>query len=119
MLELPQKIFETIQRKLLRQKKELEKNLKALDVDDPVKGDSLAESSESGTDSWLAEVHSKSIALKTNLQSLLQSTIKALGKFRKGNFGKCENCGKPIEVERLEAIPTATLCLVCSKKSKK
>ena len=28
-----------------------------------------------------------------------------------GTFGRCERCGKPIEEERLNAIPHATLCI--------
>jgi RNA polymerase-binding transcription factor DksA len=35
----------------------------------------------------------------------------ALKKFEDGTYGKCEKCGKPIEMARLEAIPTARLCM--------
>ncbi len=35
----------------------------------------------------------------------------ALQAIEEGTYGKCEVCGKEIEFERLEALPTATTCL--------
>ena len=35
----------------------------------------------------------------------------ALDKFRSGTFGLCEKCGQEIELARLEAMPTAKLCM--------
>ena len=104
---------------LLRQKKNVEQNLKALEADDPVMDKGLAESSEPGTDSWLAETHGRVVALRQNLLDMLAKTKKALINIRTGKYGKCENCGKKIEEARLKAMPTATLCISCSKKLSK
>lgn len=119
MLNLPQKTFEKIKRVLQKQEKEIEQEIKSIEKDDPVKGDGLAESSEPGTDSWMADVHGRAQILGQNLQSLLAKTKYALANLRSGKYGKCENCGKQIEHERLEAIPIATLCLSCSRKKAK
>lgn len=116
MLDLRQRTFNKIKSILQRQEKEIEEEIKAIDKDDPVKADGLAESSEPGHDSWMADVHGKAVAVKDNLQMLLSRTKKALANLRSGKYGKCENCGKDIEPARLEAMPTATLCLSCSKK---
>ncbi len=116
MLNLPQKTFSRIKNILFRQQRDIEKELKSIERDDPVKGDGLAETSEPGTDSWMADMHGRATAIKQSLFSTLTKTRIALIKLRKGNYGKCENCGKMIEPKRLEAIPIATLCLVCSKK---
>ncbi len=35
----------------------------------------------------------------------------ALKKFDLGTYGKCEKCGRTIELARLEAVPTARLCM--------
>ncbi|MBH0095991.1 TraR/DksA C4-type zinc finger protein [Psychrobacter sp. NZS113] len=35
----------------------------------------------------------------------------ALSRIEKGTYGECEVCGKQIEVQRLEALPYATLCM--------
>ncbi len=31
----------------------------------------------------------------------------------KGDYGRCERCGREIGAERLEALPSATRCIVC------
>ena len=39
----------------------------------------------------------------------------ALKRIEDGTYGICENCGKPISPERLEAMPWATLCIDCKR----
>ena len=116
MLNLTRPNFKALKNKLLRQQKNVEGELKDLEKKDPVMLDGLAESTEPGTESWMADVHNQVVALKHNLQSLLKRTQKSLSNIKKGKYGKCENCGKMIEPARLEAIPTASLCMSCSKK---
>ena len=36
-----------------------------------------------------------------------------------GTFGLCERCGKPIDPERLEALPYATLCIDDKRKQER
>jgi DnaK suppressor protein len=115
VLNLPQTLNK-FKIKLIKQQKEIEKNLKNMKDSDAVKEDSLAESSEPGTDSWLADAHGRTEALRQNLMTMLQSTKVALVNLKKGSYGKCKKCGKDIELARLEAMPTATLCLSCSRK---
>jgi DnaK suppressor protein len=38
----------------------------------------------------------------------------AINLLHKGNYGVCEGCGKEISLERLEAVPYATLCIKCA-----
>lgn len=116
MLRIPQEIFKKIKNRLIARQKEIEKNLKTMEASDPVNGDGLAESSEPGTDSWLADAHGRTQAAKQNLINILQNTKQALLNLKKGSYGKCKKCGKQIEIARLEAIPTAVVCLSCSKK---
>jgi DnaK suppressor protein len=104
---------------LLRQQKKVEQDLKSLEDEDPVMDNGLAESVEPGTDSWLADTHSRVVAVRQNLLDILSKTKKALVNIRTGKYGKCERCGKPIEEARLAAMPTATLCISCSKKGSK
>jgi DnaK suppressor protein len=113
---LPQKTFNNLKSKLQRQQQDIEKEIKSIVKDDPLTDGSLAESSEPGTDSWLADVHGRTLAMKDSLISILNRTKKSLADLKSGKYGKCESCGKTIEPARLEAMPTATLCLACSKK---
>ena len=39
----------------------------------------------------------------------------ALKRIEEGCFGECEECGEDIEFRRLEARPTATLCVSCKE----
>lgn len=117
MLNLTRPNFKKFKGLLLRQKKHVEEEIKEAQKEDPLFSDGLAESVEPGTESWLAEVHSKTTAVRENLQNLLSKIQKSLLRINKGDYGKCENCGKQIEAKRLEAMPTATLCIACSKKS--
>lgn len=119
MSNFPKNTLEFIKRHLLRQQKEVEENLKKVAEDDPAKSPALVESSEPGTDSYIAEIHSKSLVIEKKLTDTKTSIIVALQKIKKGTYGKCENCGKQIEVGRLLAMPTAQYCLSCSKKFSK
>ncbi len=118
MLHLPQESISKIKKYLIKQQKQLADQIRSLEKDDPVLEDGLAESPESGTESWAAEVHSRFVSVKNDLMDLSKRVTKSLINIRKGTYGKCEMCGKDIEIERIEAIPTATLCMSCSKKPK-
>lgn len=119
MLNLPQETFNKIKNMLHRQERQLTEEIKTIDKDDPLKGDRLAEVSEPGTESWLADVHGKVVSIKQNLETLLTNTKESLMNLKTGKYGHCQKCGKHIEVKRLEVMPTATLCLSCSKKQPK
>lgn len=117
MLGLPQKTLNKIKNNLLKQQLEIEDQLKGIDIEDPVLAPDLApEASESGTDSWQQDVHSRATTLKHDLKSISEKIKNTLLRINKGTYGKCESCGKQIESVRLEALPTASLCMSCSKK---
>lgn len=120
MLNLPRETINKIKKVLLKQQKSVESQLKEIEKDDPITNiDLTPEASESGTDSWMAEVHGRITTLKDDLTGFLGKIRTSLSKIKKGTYGKCEKCGKTIGKNRLKALPTATLCLSCSKKSKK
>jgi DnaK suppressor protein len=41
----------------------------------------------------------------------------ALDQLAAGTYGTCEECGRPIAPERLEARPDARLCIECARRS--
>jgi DnaK suppressor protein len=43
----------------------------------------------------------------------------ALKRIEEGTFGECEECGEDIELRRLEARPTATLCVSCKEEQER
>lgn len=116
MLKLPHKSINLIKKYLLRQQKEVEKNLKEVKSDDPATTPSLVETSEPGTDSYIADTHGKSLVIEKELTNAKTGIIAALQKIKNATYGKCEKCGKQIGIGRLLAMPTAKYCLSCSNK---
>jgi DnaK suppressor protein len=55
----------------------------------------------------------KDLALEMNLRRLLQRTTDALRRFDQGTYGICSDCAQPIPLDRLDAVPQATLCVKC------
>lgn len=117
MLNFPKKTLIFIQKHLLRQQREVDENLKKVGEDDPARSPALAESSEPGTDSYIADTHAKTVVLEQQLKNTKTSIRVALLKIKKGAYGKCEKCGKQIEIGRLLVIPTAQHCVSCSSTS--
>lgn len=46
-------------------------------------------------------------------RKLIKKIEEAIGSIDSGEYGYCEQCGVEIGVQRLEARPTATLCVDC------
>lgn len=44
---------------------------------------------------------------------------RAIAKVSEGSYGRCDDCGEPIEGARLDALPTAVRCLACQTKNGK
>jgi len=53
------------------------------------------------------------VSMSANDRQLLESIDAALERIEDGQYGKCVNCGQPIQEKRLEAVPWARLCLRC------
>ena len=49
--------------------------------------------------------------LVASLSDQLRDVERALGKFDRSDYGKCETCGKEIAEARLEAMPAARYCI--------
>ena len=113
MFTFPTKTLNSIKRVLLRQQKEVEENIKEIEEEDPVKGESVAESSEPGTDSSIADSHTKTLVLEHQLKNVSTSIKAALSKITRGIYGKCEKCGGVIENNVLEIDPETRFCQQC------
>jgi RNA polymerase-binding transcription factor len=55
-------------------------------------------------------------ALAGTLLETRADVERALQKIEQGSYGVCERCAKPIAEARLEANPTARLCITCASK---
>jgi DnaK suppressor protein len=43
----------------------------------------------------------------------LSQVLAASRRLREGSFGQCVECGKPIDLRRLQALPAAAFCVAC------
>jgi DnaK suppressor protein len=58
---------------------------------------------------------SQLISMIEGLRSHHADILSAIGRFKDGTYGKCEGCGREIPFERLQARPTARLCVTCKQ----
>jgi len=62
------------------------------------------------------EEYSTLLPIEYSLELKLRDVNFALERIKKGKYGICENCQKPIELGRLKAYPEARHCSRCLKK---
>jgi RNA polymerase-binding transcription factor len=55
----------------------------------------------------------KRLTLENRIRQEMATVEHALEKITKGTYGVCDNCGQPIDPQRLEALPQANLCMKC------
>jgi RNA polymerase-binding protein DksA len=56
----------------------------------------------------------KELSVAQNAQDLLDKVGRAIESIDEGTYGDCADCGKPIPVARLDALPYATRCVECA-----
>lgn len=71
---------------------------------------------DAGTKTFERE-HEMSIA--NNRLDLIGQMERALERLDEGTYGLCESCGKPIPKGRLQAFPSATLCVACKSREER
>jgi len=55
------------------------------------------------------------IAQEQRLLDQLVDIELAIKKLEGGNYGLCQKCGEQIEIARLQAMPTAKICMKCNQ----
>lgn len=100
---------------LLEEQGKLRQSLEAL----PVQArESLGYGNHMADDATEAFDQAAGLALRRNLEQTLRQVEEALDRFEAGTYGICQQCGQPIDLARLEALPYATLCLRCQQRRK-
>lgn len=59
------------------------------------------------------------LSLARNSRDMLERINGALARIENGTYGLCVVCGRPIERERLEALPYVDLCMEDKRKEEK
>ncbi len=106
------KQYKTIREKLEAKQKELENRLKGIKkrpgrLDQAVNSDFQEQAVERQSDE-VADYLDKKIHAE------LHRFNQALSRMDRGEYGKCERCGKKISIKRLEALPYTERCISCA-----
>lgn len=109
-----QETLKTLRKTLLRRRDALRKaligdlsllrELHQQKTGDPL--DAAADTVQDELNSQLVEVEARELA----------AIEEAIAKFDSGKFGDCEECGKPIPLNRLKALPYANECIECKRR---
>lgn len=121
---MDQNIIKGAREKLEKTKSDLESELeKIAEKDEKTEGDWDAkfpqfdrEESGSGALEKAAdevEEYNTRLSLEHNLELRLKDVNAALEKIQSGSYGKCKNCQKEINPERLAIYPEARMCSDC------
>jgi len=116
---MDKKFIEKQKEILEERKKSLEKQLNSFAQESTqVKGDWQAKMPSSHGSSLEEEADhveefGTRLALERTLEKELKNVELALEKIRKGRYGICEKCKKPISQGRLKAYPRAQFCTKC------
>jgi DnaK suppressor protein len=107
--------FNELRKKLESEHKRLTEELEQLQTsasssDERREGSPFGKREEEATETLELE---KRLVLENRIRKELAGVEHALQKFEEGTYGKCDNCGKPIDPARLEALPQASLCMEC------
>ena len=114
-------LIKQFEKDLIKEKNKLTKQLQSFAKKDPhVKGDWDTKfpqfgDQRAGQDENVDEVerYQNLLPIEHTLELRLLDIEKALEKIQKNKYGKCENCKKEIEIERLKIVPEAKLCIKC------
>jgi DnaK suppressor protein len=106
--------FKIIKLRLEKDRQRLTEQLEQIRASRPTEnrreGSPFGKREEEATET--AELENR-MAMEKRILGQLAEVDNALAKFDKGNYGVCENCGQPIGLDRLEALPQAMLCMSC------
>jgi len=111
-------------RRLLEERRRLRQELTEMEQHQ-VKTEEKPAADVSGYDDDLVDVatetfeREKGLALESSVLGLLAQVEEALGRIRGGTYGVCGACGRPIDTNRLKAIPYARLCIKCKEREER
>ena len=95
--------------KLLQKRRVLQANIASLE--DEARDSGEAEVRDTTDDATAAQGTSESLQEDAIESETLTQVEDALQRIEDGTYGKCSDCGRPIEPARLEAVPWAVYCL--------
>jgi DnaK suppressor protein len=50
-------------------------------------------------------------------QAALREVLRALRRMDEGRYGRCQDCGEQLPIERLEVLPQVSQCMACQREA--
>jgi DnaK suppressor protein len=121
---MDQKQLQELDRELAAEEETLTKQIKEVGVENPsVKGDFEPtmpnyDQSDNTEDDRINEATDldRNVAMEQQLEKRLKEIRSVREQIANGKYGTCLNCASPISSERLDAIPSAVLCISCAQR---
>lgn len=113
------RLITALRKQLEAEREELVKQAERLEADaadESWKEPRSDDDAETGTATFERE---RTMSLARNARQTVVQIDRALDRMDAGTYGLCINCGEPIPVERLEALPQALDCLDCRRKAER
>jgi DnaK suppressor protein len=104
--------LEEVQALLQERRRQLAEELAEL-TKPPEAGSNLSFGKRIGEGTTEAVERISSTAAARSIATSLAEVDRALERVDEGTYGLCDDCGQAISSERLEAMPSATLCVTC------
>jgi DnaK suppressor protein len=67
-------------------------------------------------DRTVSEDSAKELVLEHDEETIRKQVMEALERIDRGAYGVCQECGGPISLERLDAMPYTPYCVRCERK---
>ena len=113
---LSQEFIEKQRERLLQEKKKIEKEIEDLRKEDPFSDPERLVDNKEDEDAREEIGHETIMAQVSSLEATLKDINIVLERIEKGEYGKCEICGREIGIERLEIAPASRFCIECQRK---
>jgi DnaK suppressor protein len=111
-----QEAFTGIRKRLEEERASLQDQIAALGAENQSQQDDYGIGNHLADDATEVFTRERNIALSNNALELLAQVDSALKRLDEGAYGTCARCGREIATERLEALPSATLCITCQSE---
>ena len=114
-ISFPKQFMAGLKAKLISKEKKLNEEQKALIRDDPYLQQGRASDNAETMDDVLEDTGKTITDARMGIVRNMKTQIrKALVAIKLGRYGRCEICGRPIDMARLKAYPEATTCIDCA-----
>jgi DnaK suppressor protein len=105
---------EQARERLLQMREELTTGRENLPVSEDSEVSDFGAGQHYADDATNTFLRGRNMALQGNADDIVAQIDAALARVDAGSYGVCENCGRPINPERLEALPYTIHCVECA-----